>query len=55
MVLMGARDKARGAAAVEGLKQEGLPARPLVIDVTDPAGIAAAAARVDSEYRRPKE
>jgi NAD(P)-dependent dehydrogenase (short-subunit alcohol dehydrogenase family) len=52
MALMGARDAARGEAAVERLKQEGLPAWPLVIDVTDPAGIAAASARVDSTFGR---
>lgn len=43
-VLVGSRDAGRGRRAVEEI---GARARPLVLDVTDPASVAAAAAEVD--------
>jgi NAD(P)-dependent dehydrogenase (short-subunit alcohol dehydrogenase family) len=46
-VFVGARDEARGRAAAEKLRAEGLDARPLRLDVTDDASVAAAVAQVD--------
>ncbi|HXR44430.1 MAG TPA: SDR family NAD(P)-dependent oxidoreductase [Pseudolysinimonas sp.] len=48
-VLLGSRDLARGEAAAAGI---GPAAIPLQIDVTDSASIAAAAARIRSEFGR---
>lgn len=48
-VLIGARDFARGEAAAE---EVGSSAHPIQLDVTDPASIAAAAARVRQEFGR---
>jgi NAD(P)-dependent dehydrogenase (short-subunit alcohol dehydrogenase family) len=45
-VLLGARNAERGAAAAARLAAEGIDARPLALDVTDAASIAAAAATV---------
>jgi NAD(P)-dependent dehydrogenase (short-subunit alcohol dehydrogenase family) len=45
-VFLGARDEERGRAAAEKLRAEGLDARPLPLDVTDDASVAAAAAAV---------
>ncbi|MEH1126502.1 SDR family oxidoreductase [Micromonospora sp. CPCC 206061] len=52
MVLVGARDAARGAEAAEKLATEGYTAVPLELDVTDPLSVSAAAARVEREYGR---
>ncbi|MFJ9691755.1 SDR family NAD(P)-dependent oxidoreductase [Kitasatospora sp. NPDC101183] len=51
-VLIGARDPERGRAAAAGLADQGLAARPVHLDVTDPATAAAAAALIDAEYGR---
>ncbi len=51
-VLVGARDMAKGKSAVEELRQEGIDAHPLEIDVSDPASIKKAAAKVESDFGR---
>jgi NAD(P)-dependent dehydrogenase (short-subunit alcohol dehydrogenase family) len=51
-VLVGARDAARGATAAEKLAAEGHAAVPLLLDVTDPLSVTAAAALVAREYGR---
>jgi NAD(P)-dependent dehydrogenase (short-subunit alcohol dehydrogenase family) len=51
-VLIGARDEARGRKAAETLSNEGLTARWLALDVSDPATITAAAAEVDKAFGR---
>jgi NAD(P)-dependent dehydrogenase (short-subunit alcohol dehydrogenase family) len=51
-VLLGSRDPERGTAAAAGLAGQGLDARFVHLDVTDPATIAAAADLIDTEYRR---
>ena len=42
-VVLGCRDGGRGRAAAERLAAEGIDARAVVLDVTDPASVAAAA------------
>ncbi len=49
-VLIGARDEARGQEAVSELKSAGLDAQLLIIDPTDAASIAAAAAVVEADF-----
>lgn len=49
-VLIGARDPEKGAAAAELLRGEGIDAEAVTIDVTDPAGVKAAAARVAKNH-----
>lgn len=49
-VLLGARDLAKGDAAAETLKAEGLDVASIPLDVTDSAGIAAAARQVEADY-----
>jgi NAD(P)-dependent dehydrogenase (short-subunit alcohol dehydrogenase family) len=51
-VLVGARSPERGEAAAATLREEGLDARFLQLDVTDEASVAAAAKRVESEFGR---
>jgi len=51
-VLIGARDRERGQAAAEKLKQKGCDARYLPLDVTREESIAAAAAKVELEFGR---
>ncbi|OSC64543.1 hypothetical protein B5181_20370 [Streptomyces sp. 4F] len=51
-VLLGARDARRGELAAEALAAEGIDAPPLPLDVTDPAGVADAAATIDGRYGR---
>jgi NAD(P)-dependent dehydrogenase (short-subunit alcohol dehydrogenase family) len=51
-VLVGARDEARGRAAAEKLRAEGLDARPLRLDVTDGRSVAAAAASLERDPGR---
>ncbi|HVH06532.1 MAG TPA: SDR family oxidoreductase [Myxococcota bacterium] len=51
-VYLGARDPERGRAAAEKLRAEGLDARPLALDVTDAASVAAAAAAVENDAGR---
>lgn len=49
-VLLGARDAAKGEAAADKLRQDGIDAHALKIDVSDPASIKKAAAHVESEF-----
>jgi len=49
-VVLGSRDLAKGEAAAEGLRNEGIDARAVKLDVLDAADIAAAAAFVESEF-----
>ncbi|MCW3054562.1 MAG: short-chain dehydrogenase [Chthonomonadales bacterium] len=49
-VLLGARDLAKGTAAATTLKAEGLDVTPIQLDVTDSAGIVAAAQKIEAEY-----
>ena len=51
-VYLGARDEARGREAAEKLRGEGLDARPLRLDVTDEASVAAAAAQLERDPGR---
>ncbi|MFI5647074.1 SDR family NAD(P)-dependent oxidoreductase [Kitasatospora sp. NPDC051705] len=51
-VLIGARDPGRGAAAAAELAAQGLDARFVHLDVTDPESAAAAARRIDAEHGR---
>ncbi len=51
-VLVGARDKARGQAAVEKLKAEDADARFVQLDVTDPGTIQRAAEWIEKEFGR---
>lgn len=49
-VLVGARDLAKGQAAVESLKKDGIDAVAVKFDVVNAADIKAAAERVEKEY-----
>jgi NAD(P)-dependent dehydrogenase (short-subunit alcohol dehydrogenase family) len=49
-VLLGARDLARGEAAAESLKKEGIDAKAIKFDVVNAADIKAAAEKVEKEY-----
>lgn len=49
-VLVGARDPKKGDEAVDLLRRQQVDAEPLEIDVTDPASVQAAAARVREEH-----
>jgi NAD(P)-dependent dehydrogenase (short-subunit alcohol dehydrogenase family) len=51
-VFIGARDEARGRAAAEELRAEGLDARPLRLDVTDDASATAAASEIERQAGR---
>jgi NAD(P)-dependent dehydrogenase (short-subunit alcohol dehydrogenase family) len=51
-VLVGARDEARGQAAADKLKSEGVDARFVKLDVTDQATIQHAAGLIDKEFGR---
>jgi NAD(P)-dependent dehydrogenase (short-subunit alcohol dehydrogenase family) len=51
-VLIGARDAAKGAEAVEELRKDGLEARALTIDVSNSESIRKAAAEVEREFDR---
>lgn len=51
-VIVGARDAGRGAGAAAALREEGLDARPVEIDVTDAASVARAAATLERELGR---
>jgi NAD(P)-dependent dehydrogenase (short-subunit alcohol dehydrogenase family) len=52
IVYLGARDEARGRAAAEKLRAEGLDARPLRLDVTDDRSVAAAASALEKDAGR---
>ena len=49
-VLIGARDEARGREAAEKLAAEGIDARPVRLDVTDPASVEAAAQEIGHDF-----
>ena len=51
-VFIGARDRERGEAAAAELREGGADARFLQVDVTDPDGLAAAAAQVERDFGR---
>ena len=51
-VLLGARDARRGEEAATAMKDDGLDVYPVVLDVTDPATIQAAAAYIDERFGR---
>ncbi|RFU39542.1 SDR family oxidoreductase [Actinomadura logoneensis] len=51
-VLVGARDEERGRAAERALRDEGVEARFVRIDVTDETSVRSAAAWIDGEYGR---
>jgi len=46
VVLIGARDEAKGRAAADGLRAKGVDARNIVLEVTNKASIDAAASQV---------
>jgi NAD(P)-dependent dehydrogenase (short-subunit alcohol dehydrogenase family) len=52
LVLMGARDRERGEAAVSDLRAQGLPVEFIPIDVTSEASVDRAAAEVESRHAR---
>lgn len=49
-ILVGARNKDRGQEAVEKLRSEGVDARFLALEVTNPDSIAAAAKEIEEHY-----
>lgn len=51
-VLVGGRDAARAADAAASLREAGLAAWPVTLDVTDHAQVAAAATHIEREYGR---
>jgi len=51
-VLIGARDPGRGSKAAEELKQQGMDAHAVQIDVTDQESINAAARHIEDEFGR---
>lgn len=51
-VLLGARDLGRGEAAAQGLRDQGIDAHAVQLDVTDDASVAAAAERIGGEHGR---
>jgi len=51
-VLLGARDEGRGSEAAAELKQSGINAHAVRLDVTDEASIEAAARQIESEFGR---
>jgi len=51
-VLLGARDKTRGAEAAGELTRKGLDAHALLLDVTDQSSIDDAASQIESEWGR---
>ena len=51
-LLVGARDAATGAAAASALREQGLDAEPLQVDVTDAASVRAAAAAIEAAWGR---
>ncbi|HEY4281506.1 MAG TPA: SDR family oxidoreductase [Chthoniobacterales bacterium] len=51
-VLVGARDLAKGQAAVKTLREEGIDARPIEIDVAESESIRKAAAQIEREFDR---
>jgi len=51
-VLLGARDSRKGETAANGLREEGIDAHPIVIDVSDPESIRKAAIEVERDFGR---
>ncbi|MFF2196161.1 SDR family oxidoreductase [Streptomyces sp. NPDC058157] len=51
-VLLSGRDREAVTAAAKELRDSGLPVEPLVLDVTDPESVRAAAAEVERTYGR---
>lgn len=51
-VVMGAREAAKGEAAVEELTSEGLEARAVILDVADGASVGRLAAEIESGFGR---
>jgi len=51
-VLVGARDLAKGQAAAETLKKEGIDARAVKLDVVNPADVKAVAEKIEKEFGR---
>jgi NAD(P)-dependent dehydrogenase (short-subunit alcohol dehydrogenase family) len=51
-VLIGARDADKGAAAAEELREQGIDARPVALDVTDAATIERARELIAAEFGR---
>ncbi len=51
-VLLGARELAKAKSAADELRQAGIDAHPIEIDVSDPASIKKAAAQVESDFGR---
>jgi NAD(P)-dependent dehydrogenase (short-subunit alcohol dehydrogenase family) len=49
-VLLGARDLAKGEAAAEQLKKEGIDARAVKLDVVNPADVKAVAEKIEKEF-----
>ncbi|HEX7158370.1 MAG TPA: SDR family oxidoreductase [Edaphobacter sp.] len=49
-VLLGARDSAKGEAAAEKLKKEGIDARAVKLDVVNPADVKDVAAKIEKEF-----
>jgi NAD(P)-dependent dehydrogenase (short-subunit alcohol dehydrogenase family) len=49
-VLIGARDLAKGEAAAEELRKDGVDARAVRLDVVNPADLEAAAAMIESKF-----
>jgi NAD(P)-dependent dehydrogenase (short-subunit alcohol dehydrogenase family) len=52
IVLMGARDPRKGDAAASELREQGIDARPLTVDVTDDDAIEAARASIERGFGR---
>src|SRR5579871_194555 len=50
IVLIGARDLAKGEAAAATLKKEGIDARAVKLDVVNPADIKAVAEKIEKEF-----
>ncbi|MEU4393674.1 SDR family oxidoreductase [Kribbella sp. NPDC023855] len=51
-VLLGSRDFARGEAAAKELVADGIKASAIQLEVTDPASVRAAAAKIEAEHGR---
>ena len=51
-VLVGARDASKGKAAAEELRQDGIDAHAIALDVSDAASIKAAAEQVERDFGR---
>lgn len=49
-VVLGSRDPAKGEEAAAGLRKDGVDAHTVTLDVTDPAGVAAAADTIGQQF-----